>query len=172
MSCILPRSAFEADSFVACLTHLTIDPASLSGRSTVPTPNREHVQHLGAHYVFGTHYIKPVLHASYPLPASAVCAHNLSPRIAIVFSLLSSVLIFSLHRYNIRLFSSSPTHPVPRCTFHVLPQCELCSLLLCHKGTSVHLSPPPPPPDYWHTPFFFLAGPGPLHETRLFRVFA
>ena len=22
----------------------------------------------------------------------------------------------------------------------------------------------PPPPDYWHTSFFFLAGPGPLHE--------
>ena len=29
------------DSFVACLSHLTIDHASLSRRSTVPTPNRD-----------------------------------------------------------------------------------------------------------------------------------
>ena len=29
-----------AYSFVACLGHLTIDHASLSRRSTVPTPNR------------------------------------------------------------------------------------------------------------------------------------
>ena len=29
-------------------------------------------------------------------------------------------------------------------------------------GTSVHLSPPSP--DHWHTSFFFLAGPGHLHE--------
>ena len=38
-----------AYSFVACLGHLTIDHASLSRRSTVPTPNRN-LQHLGAHY--------------------------------------------------------------------------------------------------------------------------
>ena len=30
-----------AYSFVACLSHLTIDHASLSRRSTVPTPNRD-----------------------------------------------------------------------------------------------------------------------------------
>ena len=30
-----------AYSFVACLGHLTIDHASLSRRSTVPTPNRD-----------------------------------------------------------------------------------------------------------------------------------
>ena len=30
-----------AYSFVACLSHLTIDPASLSRPSTVPTPNRD-----------------------------------------------------------------------------------------------------------------------------------
>ena len=53
-------------------------------------------------------------------------------------------------------------HSVPPCIFHTLPLCEFYSLLLCHKGTSVLF--PPPPPDYWPTSFFFLAGPGPLHE--------
>lgn len=37
-------------SFVACLTHLTVDHASIWQRSTVPTRNT-HVEHLGAHYV-------------------------------------------------------------------------------------------------------------------------
>ena len=38
-------------SLVACLSHLTIGHASLSRRSTVPTPNR-HLQHSGAHLIF------------------------------------------------------------------------------------------------------------------------
>ena len=38
-------------SFVACLSHLTTNHASLARRSTVPTPNR-HLQQLGAHYAF------------------------------------------------------------------------------------------------------------------------
>ena len=41
-----------AYSFVACLSHLTIDHASPSGRSTVPTPNGNTSKHLGAHFVF------------------------------------------------------------------------------------------------------------------------
>ena len=40
-------------SFVACLSHFTIDHASLSRRSTVPTRNR-HLQRLGAHRVFSS----------------------------------------------------------------------------------------------------------------------
>ena len=40
-----------AYSVVACLSHLTNYHASLSRRSTAPTPNR-HLQPLGAHYVF------------------------------------------------------------------------------------------------------------------------
>ena len=35
------REAGEAYSFVACLSHVTIDHASLSRQSTVPTPNRD-----------------------------------------------------------------------------------------------------------------------------------
>ena len=42
-------SVFVGDATQVCLSHLTIDHASLSRRSTVPTPNR-HLQHLGAHY--------------------------------------------------------------------------------------------------------------------------
>ena len=50
----------------------------------------------------------------------------------------------------------------PPCIFHIFPVCEFCSLLLCHKGTSVRLLPPPLECRY--TSFLFLAGPGPLHE--------
>ena len=39
-----------AYSFVACLSHLTIDNASLSRRSTVPTPDRDTSNIWGAHY--------------------------------------------------------------------------------------------------------------------------
>ena len=49
--------------------------------------------------------------------------------------------------------------------FHILALCEFYSILLCHKGTSVHLLSPPL--NYWHTSFFFLAGPGPLHESAV-----
>ena len=44
-------------SFVACLHHLITDHASLSKRSTVPTPNRDTVNILGAHYTFAKHHI-------------------------------------------------------------------------------------------------------------------
>ena len=55
-------------SFVACLSHLTIDHASLSRRSTVPTPNR-HLRHLGAHYAFSIYYKKTVC---LPYPVSVL----------------------------------------------------------------------------------------------------
>ena len=81
---------------------------------------------------------------SHPLSCFDVCGHHLSPRIAIVFSLLCSVPNFSLPPFV--YFPQSPplrTHPVPPCTFHILPLCEFYSPLPCHKGTSVHLLPPP-----------------------------
>lgn len=37
---------------VACHSHLTVDHASFSKRSTVPVPNKRLLQRLGAHYVF------------------------------------------------------------------------------------------------------------------------
>ena len=46
MSCLLPLSGGGGGGylFVACLSHLAIDHASLSRRSTVPIPNK-HLQH-------------------------------------------------------------------------------------------------------------------------------
>ena len=76
--------------------------------------------------------------------------------------------------YHIRLLPSSPLliHPVPPCTFHILLLREFYSPLFGHTGTSLHLLPPRPP-GYWYTSFFFLAGPGPLHEIGVrFSVFA
>ena len=58
-----------AYSFVARLSHLTIDHAILSRRSTVPTPTRDtHLQHLGAHYASSICYMETV--SSYPRPVS------------------------------------------------------------------------------------------------------
>ena len=141
-------------SFVACLSHLTIGHASLPRRSTVAAPNR-HLQHLGAHYVLAVCFINIFC---LPPCCFAVCGHNLSPTIAIVFSLLSSVPNFSMPHSFIFLISNTSRSPG---MFHILPLCEFYSLLLCHKGTSLLLFPPPL--DYWYTSFFFLAGPGPLH---------
>ena len=39
-------------SRVPCLNNLTFDHASLSRRSTVPTPDRKHLRYFGAPYVF------------------------------------------------------------------------------------------------------------------------
>ena len=54
--------------FVDCLSHLTIDHASLSRRSTVPRHN-DYLQHLGVHYVCSTYYIQKmfILSPSYLL---------------------------------------------------------------------------------------------------------
>ena len=48
--------------------------------------------------------------------------------------------------------------------FHILPICGFYALLLCHKGTSVCGSFLLLSTIYWYTSFFFLGGPGPLHE--------
>ena len=145
-------------SLVACLSHLTIDHASLSIPSTVPTPNR-HLQHLGAHY-----FLIHMLHRNVLLILSpscfAVCGHHLSPRIAIVFSLLSSVPNFSMPHSSIFLISYHIPFLLVYFTFsHYVSS----TLLRCHKCTSVHHLPPPL--DYWYARYlFFLASPGPLHE--------
>ena len=48
------RGGERTYSFVACLCQLTIDHASLSRPTTVPTPNR-YPQHMGAHYIFSAY---------------------------------------------------------------------------------------------------------------------
>ena len=70
------------------VSRLTIDHASLSRRSTVPTPNRD------TSNIWALITLLPYTqHRNCLLILSpscfAVCGHHLSPRIAIVFSLLS-----------------------------------------------------------------------------------
>ena len=145
--------------WLLALVILTIDHASLSRRSTVPTPIIvEKTPTFGRSLRFSH-----MLHVNFLLILSsccfAFCGHHLSPinRIAIVFSLLSSVSNFSMSHSSIFLISNISRSPL---YIHLLPLCEFYPILLCHKGTSVLF---PPPPDYWHTSFFFLAGPDPLH---------
>ena len=150
-------------SFVARLSHLTIEHASLSRRSTVPTPTR-HLQHLDAPYVFSIRYIESFW-SSYPLTVSPSVAigHHLPPRIAIAFSLLSRVPNFSMSHSSISVIFPPNTSRSSLCISHSPPRlCEFYSLLLCLKGTSVNLLPPPL--DYRLAYPFFLAGPGPQHE--------
>ena len=46
-----------AYSCVACLCHFNIDHASLARRGTVPTPDRDSSQHLGAYYAFPVYVV-------------------------------------------------------------------------------------------------------------------
>ena len=146
---------WEADSFAACLSHLSIDHACLSRRSRAPTASRNTSNVRAPITLFP--YITLKLFA-YPI---SFLFRRLwpppTPRIAIVFSLLLPNS-FTSRSSN----SSFPlTHPVPPCVFHIILLCESFSLLWCHTGTYVH---PRPPPDYCFVSFFFLVGPGPILE--------
>ena len=71
-----------------CLSHLTIDHASLSRRSTVPSPNRD-TCNIWALITFCSYFTYvETLCLSYPLPVSPSVA-TICPGIATVFSLLS-----------------------------------------------------------------------------------
>ena len=121
-------------SFVACLSHLPIGHASLSRRSTVPTPNRNTSNNGAVITIFPCNTLNClfILSPSY----FTVCGHHLSPRIVIVFSLISSLRNSSMsHPSN----SSSLTHRVPACIFHILLLCESYSLLLCWCATRTHM---------------------------------
>ena len=96
-----------AYSFVACLSHLTIDHASLSIRSTVPTPNRDtsNMWTFTTFLPYTRYYIETVCFILSP-SCFAVCGH-LSPRIAIVYSLLSSLSNSSMSHTSNFLISST-----------------------------------------------------------------
>ena len=89
----------------------------------------------------------------------AACGHHLSPRIAIVFSSLSSVPNELLH-VTFFHFPHLLTDPAPPCTFHILPLREstrYCFAIRAHlciyflrSATGI--------------PLFLLADPGHLHE--------
>ena len=77
------------DSFVACLGHLIIGHASLSGRSIVPTP----IKDTSTVWALNTFSPRNSFKKMFILSSScfAVCGHHLSPKIAIVSLLLSGV---------------------------------------------------------------------------------
>ena len=56
----------------ACLSHLTVDHASLSRRSTVPTPNKDtsNIWGLTTPFPYTRYYIKLV---AYPIPVLIRC---------------------------------------------------------------------------------------------------
>ena len=83
------RVGGRAYSFFACLRDLTIDHASLSRRSTVPTPNRD-TSNFGRSLRFFHVSQRNCLLILSP-SCFAVCGRHLSPRKAIVISLLSSL---------------------------------------------------------------------------------
>ena len=65
-----PLAVGEAYSFVACLSRMTIDHASLARRSTVPTLKR-HLQHVGIlPYIPYITQERFTLYISYPRPVS------------------------------------------------------------------------------------------------------
>ena len=87
----------------------------------------------------------------------AVCGYHLPPRIAIVFSLLSNMQNSSMpHTSNVLISSNASRSSFVYFTFSY---CLSPTLLLRHTGTYFL-----PPPDYCFISFFFLVGPGPLHE--------
>ena len=55
--------------FALVVWPLTTHIPSLSRRSTVPTPNKRHLQHLGAHYAPSIYFIE-IACLSYPRPVS------------------------------------------------------------------------------------------------------
>ena len=118
-------------NLVVCLSHLTIDHASLSRRSTVPTLNRD-TSNIWA-LVTILPYTTQKLFA-YPVPVlfRRLRSPSISRRIAIVFSLLSILLDTKL-LHHIRLSSSSSplTHPAPPCIFYILLLLYVSPTLYC-----------------------------------------
>ena len=159
---IVARGAY---SFVACLSAWTIGHASLWRRSIVPTPNRHH-QHLGGHYVVTIYYIYFVFAKFIPFLFRRLWPPSISQDSD---RYLAAILCIKLLHVTFVHFPHL-THPGFPTTFHILLLCEFYSLLLCHETACVHLLLPPP--AYWYTSFFFVAGPGHLHENRSFSVFA
>ena len=84
----------------------------------------------------------------------ATCGHHPSPRITIVFSLLSTAVVHRTSPRHIRLFSSSPplTHSAPPCTSHIFhyvsytlncfaTKASPCIYILLLSATGIPLSP-------------------------------
>ena len=86
-----PTGEGRAYSFVACLRRLTNDQASLPRRSTVPTPERDtrNIWALITFFFFHILHLEQKKKVILSPSCLAFCGDHLSPRRAIVFSLLS-----------------------------------------------------------------------------------
>ena len=128
-----------AYSCIVCLSHFTNDYAPLSRRSTVPTPNRDNSNSWALITLF------PYYMDTFVIILSSSCfaafGHHLSPRIAIVFSLLAIVPNSSMSHSSISLFSSSTSRPSLYIS-HYPTMWVIFSIALPH-GHPVHLPPPP-----------------------------
>ena len=89
---------------------------------------------MDAHYASSIFHIETVRLSSIPVLFS-VCGHHLSPRTAIVFSLLSNSLPNSSMPHT-RLIPSSflRMHLVPPCIFHTFLLCESYSIIVPRHG--------------------------------------
>ena len=100
----------SAYSFVACLNIVTFEHESLARRGTFPTPSRDTPKQLGR-----SRRCFHVLHRNFSVFLSpscfAACGHHLSPKIAIVFSLLSVSISSVSHSSSFFLFDDRPPHP-------------------------------------------------------------
>ena len=113
------------------------------------------LRYFGAHCDFPLHRKKMLILCLF---CFAVCGHHLSLRIAIVFSLLSSVPNFSMTHSPISLICRKAFRPL--LVHFAFPRYISSTLMLCHKGASVNLLPRPT--EYCYN--YLFAGPGPLHE--------
>ena len=119
---------------ICCLPEsLTIDQASLSRRSTVPTPNRDmcDIWALITCFPHTSLYVLVILSHS----CFALCGHQLSPRIAITFSLLSSDKTFYMPHSSTFLIYSNTSRSSSYISHY--PSC-MCVLLYCF-ATRAHL---------------------------------
>ena len=149
---------------LALVIYLIINHASLSRRSTVPTSNRRRTFGRSLRFFHTIH--ENCL--AYPIPVLFRRLWPSSTRIAIVFSLLSSLPNSYTSHSSIFLISLNTSRSV-----HISHSPTMRVLLYCcatRGNTCVH--PCSPPPDYWYLSFSFLVGPGPLHKIAVsaFRV--
>ena len=118
-----------AYSFVACLSHLTIDHAPLSRRRTVRTPNRD-ASNVWA-LITLCPYITQKL-CAYPIPV--LFRRLWPPPVSQYSDRFLATLVYQTPPCHIRRISSPPplTRPVPHCIFHILLPCESYSNVVPH----------------------------------------
>lgn len=123
---------------VACPSHLTIDHALFSRRSTIPTPDRVTLD-IWALITSPPYTTQKPFYTSYHLPVSPFVA-------TIFFSPLGLYLIHGTISCHLRFLLTCPpdvSHS-SSCIVHILQPCDFFSLPPCHRSNSLHLLSSPP----------------------------